>query len=86
MTGLTSAHAKDSDVFTPYGAVSYELGKNWSTYVSYAETFTSQANSYTAAGEPLDPAEGQSYEVGLKRRAVRQPGQCFFRGARAIRN
>ncbi|MFC4309132.1 TonB-dependent siderophore receptor [Steroidobacter flavus] len=66
VTGLTSAHAKDSDVFTPYGAVSYELGKNWSTYVSYAETFTSQASSYTAAGEPLDPAEGQSYEIGLK--------------------
>lgn len=66
VTRLTSARAKDSDVFTPYGAVSYELSKNWSTYASYAETFQSQASSYTSAGEPLDPAEGQSYEIGLK--------------------
>lgn len=61
-----NTRSKDSDEFTPYGALSLDLAPNWTTYVSYAEIFRSQATSYKADGSPLDPATGENYEIGLK--------------------
>ncbi|MFJ1300726.1 TonB-dependent siderophore receptor [Pseudomonadota bacterium AL_CKDN230030165-1A_HGKHYDSX7] len=65
VTGVTT-RAKDSGEFTPYGALSYDITPDWTTYVSYTEIFRSQATSFKADGSPLDPATGENYEIGLK--------------------
>ncbi|RYF27931.1 MAG: TonB-dependent siderophore receptor [Comamonadaceae bacterium] len=57
---------KENSQFTPFLALSYDLNPQWTTYVSYAETFRSQSNQFTTAGTPLDPATGKTYEAGIK--------------------
>nr|WP_145550150.1 TonB-dependent receptor [Variovorax boronicumulans] len=57
---------EDKDVFTPYGALEYDITPNWTTYLSYARIFKSQANLFTASGDRLDPATGNNIELGLK--------------------
>jgi outer membrane receptor for ferric coprogen and ferric-rhodotorulic acid len=52
-------------VFTPYAGVLYDLGTNFTAYVSYTDIFTPNTNK-DRNGEYLDPAEGASYEAGLK--------------------
>ncbi|WP_312519838.1 TonB-dependent siderophore receptor [Massilia sp.] len=52
--------------FTPYGALQWDFAPDWTTYLSYAETFRSQSTQYTASGDPLDPATGNNIEAGLK--------------------
>lgn len=52
--------------FTPYGALQWDFAPEWTTYLSYAEIFRSQATQYTANGEHLDPATGSNIEAGLK--------------------
>jgi outer membrane receptor for ferric coprogen and ferric-rhodotorulic acid len=51
---------------TPYGALTYDISPTWTVYGSYAEIFRSQANSFTAAGNPLTPATGSNVELGMK--------------------
>ena len=53
-------------VFTPYAGLTYDLDEQWTTYTSYAETFTPQAGFTDTDGVQLDPATSKNYEIGLK--------------------
>jgi outer membrane receptor for ferric coprogen and ferric-rhodotorulic acid len=66
VTGLQTSSTKDAGIFTPYGALTFELNPNWTTYASYAEIYNSQANRYDSSGQALDPMTGENYEIGLK--------------------
>ncbi len=66
VTSRTTARSKDSDEFTPYGALTLDVTPEWTAYASYAEIFRSQAGSFKADGSPLDPATGKNYELGIK--------------------
>jgi len=66
VTGATSAAYKQSTVFTPFTALTYDLTPVWTTYASYATIFRSQADRFTAAGERLDAVKGSNVELGLK--------------------
>jgi len=57
---------EDKDVFTPYAGLTYDLTPDVSLYGSYASTFESQASLATASGKPLEPIEGNTYEIGAK--------------------
>jgi iron complex outermembrane receptor protein/outer membrane receptor for ferric coprogen and ferric-rhodotorulic acid len=53
---------------TPYGGVIYDLGTQWSSYLSYSSIYNPQA-LYKAGPEPgtsLSPVKGRSVEAGLK--------------------
>ncbi|CDG85966.1 TonB-dependent siderophore receptor [Janthinobacterium agaricidamnosum] len=52
--------------FTPYAGLVYDVGRLWSWYASYADTFQPQSKYFTAGGQPLKPAIGANYETGLK--------------------
>lgn len=64
-TGARSS-TKESDVFTPYAGVVYDVSEHWSTYASYADIFRPQNTLYQASGDPLEPVVGANYEIGLK--------------------
>jgi len=67
VTGLYNTRPyKETSQFTPFAALSWDFGPEWTAYASYAEIFRSQSNQFTLAGTPLDPATGQNYEIGLK--------------------
>ena len=67
VTGAWSTRPYEQDgEFTPYGALQWDFSPEWSTYLSYAEIFRSQATQFTVAGDPLDPATGENIEAGLK--------------------
>jgi len=67
LTGAYSTQPyEESGEFTPYGALQWEFAPAWTTYLSYAEIFRSQANQFTASGDRLDPATGNNIEAGLK--------------------
>jgi len=57
---------EESGEFTPYGALQWDFAPEWTTYLSYAEIFRSQATQFTANGERLAPATGNNIEAGLK--------------------
>jgi outer membrane receptor for ferric coprogen and ferric-rhodotorulic acid len=65
-TGVTTARTKDAGIFTPYGALTFDLDPTWTAYASYAEIYNSQANRYDSSGQPLDPMTGDNYELGIK--------------------
>lgn len=50
----------------PFYGLVYALDPQWSAYASYAEIFTPQLSYETAAGNPLAPRSGESYELGIK--------------------
>lgn len=52
--------------FTPFAALTYDLGDEWTVYGSYSEIFRSQANNFTATGERLEAVTGDNYEIGVK--------------------
>ncbi|RXJ94228.1 hypothetical protein CRV00_08330 [Malaciobacter molluscorum] len=56
---------KDNGVFTPYAGLVYKINDNLSTYVSYTTTFEPQ-NYIDENKSLIDPAEGKSYEAGIK--------------------
>ncbi len=67
ITGAYSVRPfKENSEFTPFAALSYDLGSVWTAYASYAEIFRSQGNFFTTTGTPLNPATGENYELGLK--------------------
>lgn len=51
---------------TPYVGLIYDIDNNHSIYTSYTSIFKPQSFK-TANGDYLDPVEGQSQEVGLKK-------------------
>ncbi|WP_293853831.1 TonB-dependent siderophore receptor [Steroidobacter sp.] len=59
---------KESDVFTPYAGLTYDLSSGWVAYGSFAEVYQSQASSLSGPppGKPLDPKTGRNLEIGLK--------------------
>lgn len=61
-------HLKESDVFTPYVGLTYDVLEDWTAYASYAETFKPQymQRKGPQPGTPLDAVEAKNYELGLK--------------------
>ena len=59
---------RQSDIFTPYGGLLYEINDNLTAYGSVAEIYKSQASLLQGPlpGKPLDAIQGRSYELGLK--------------------
>ncbi|MGC3986759.1 MAG: TonB-dependent siderophore receptor [Pseudorhodoferax sp.] len=53
---------------TPYGGVIYDIGEQWSAYLSYASILKPQAlrKAGPPPGESLSPIRGKSFEAGLK--------------------
>lgn len=65
VTGARTTN-RESDVFTPYAGVVYDISTRWSVYTSYADIFRPQNTLYTVNGDPLEPVVGANYEVGMK--------------------
>lgn len=57
---------KQTREVTPYAALIWRINDTWSAYGSYTDIFQPQSSSYTAAGNPLEPAVGTNYEAGVK--------------------
>jgi len=57
---------RESDVFTPYGGLTYDLTPTLSLYASYSEIFKPQGNYITESGDHLEPITGATYEIGAK--------------------
>ncbi|PYG83069.1 MULTISPECIES: TonB-dependent siderophore receptor [unclassified Pseudomonas] len=57
---------KEQGVTTPYAGLTFELTPQWTTYVSYAETYKPQFLQVAAGGKTLDAATAKNYELGLK--------------------
>ncbi|WP_343525418.1 TonB-dependent siderophore receptor [Sphingomonas sp.] len=51
--------------FRPFGAVTYDVTKDWKAYVSYADSLSPQTER-TVDGDMLSPTSGQQWEAGLK--------------------
>ena len=68
----TSFHWRDSDIFTPYGALTYKLTPDWTTYASFTEVYKPQGRYAGPPENPtkLDPITGSNYEVGAKGSAL----------------
>ena len=56
---------KETGEVTPYAGVVYDLNDTYSVYASYTKIFKPQT-SQTIEGKFVDPAEGDSYEIGSK--------------------
>ncbi len=52
--------------FTPYYGLIYDFADNWTAYLTRAESYEDQSNYYTTSHSPLDPTEGESWELGIK--------------------
>ena len=62
---------KDWDAFLPKAALSYALGDNWHTYVSYSQGympggFNPFASSGTTEDNSFEPQKSANYEIGIK--------------------
>lgn len=58
-------HRQENGEVTPYAGVVYDLDEHYSVYASYTRIFKPQT-SQTVELEWVDPAEGDSYEIGTK--------------------
>jgi outer membrane receptor for ferric coprogen and ferric-rhodotorulic acid len=66
VTGVKTTGATQSAQLTPYMALTYDLNKQWTAYVSYTDSFMPQSDYQTFDGKLLDPEVGSSYEAGIK--------------------
>jgi len=57
---------RSHEVTTPYAGLVYTIDADWSAYASYTEIFQPQT-ARDRNDRYLDPVEGKSYEVGIKR-------------------
>lgn len=57
---------KEQGVTTPYAGLTFDLTPEWTTYVSYAETYKPQFLQVAAGNKTLDAATSKNYELGLK--------------------
>lgn len=64
-TGAVTDERKESDVLTPYAAITYDLTDHLTAYTSYTEIFNPQ-NFRDVNNSILDPEEGTNVEAGLK--------------------
>ncbi|SHI17020.1 outer-membrane receptor for ferric coprogen and ferric-rhodotorulic acid [Pollutimonas bauzanensis] len=60
-----SQGAKEHQHFTPYAAVTYDVGRDITVYGSYASIFVPLTNT-KADGSVLKPREGRQTELGIK--------------------
>jgi len=60
----TTVH-KQTNIVTPFGALSYDLNDQHTAHISYAEIFRPQ-EYYGLDGELVDPLMGENWELGLK--------------------
>lgn len=58
--------SNETQEFTPFAGLIYDINDSWSWYASYADIFTPQAEYVTQSGSPIDPATGTNYETGFK--------------------
>ncbi|QLF93602.1 TonB-dependent siderophore receptor [Pseudomonas sp. ABC1] len=63
--GYSESTAKESRKVTPFAALTYRLGEQWSIHGSYAEIFKPQTQR-NVDGNFLSPVTGSNYELGLK--------------------
>lgn len=56
----------EKSAFTPYAAVTYDFSSWGTAYVSYSRIFQPTDWALDSDLQPLDPVEGNGYEVGVK--------------------
>jgi len=56
---------KQTDIFTPFAALSYDLNEQHTAHISYSEIFTPQ-NRYGPDAKFVPPLTGENKEIGLK--------------------
>jgi len=61
---ITGAY-EQKGIFTPFAALSLDVGQRHTVHFSYAEIFKPQ-NSYDLNGDIVDPLTGENWEIGLK--------------------
>jgi len=61
---ITGAY-KQTDIFTPFAALSLDINQRHTVHISYAEIFKPQ-NTYDLKGNIVDPLTGENWEIGLK--------------------
>jgi len=61
---ITSAY-KQTNILTPFAALSLDLSQRHTVHISYAEIFRPQ-NAYDLRGNVVDPLTGENWEIGLK--------------------
>lgn len=66
--GAQSVTRYEDSAFIPSAALTWDFAQDWTSYVSYAQTFKVQASSLKGPlpGTPLDPITGDGYELGVK--------------------
>ncbi|MGB3765402.1 MAG: TonB-dependent siderophore receptor, partial [Phormidesmis sp.] len=63
--GTTTESNRNEDAFSPRVGLVYQPAENLSVYANYSRSFFPSA-ALTVDGDPLDPEEGEGFEVGLK--------------------
>jgi len=61
---ITNAY-KQTDIVTPFAALSLDINQRHTVHISYAEIFRPQ-NAYDLRGNIVDPLTGKNWEIGLK--------------------
>ena len=61
----SSETTQNNDAITPRIGLVYQPTPNISLYGSYSQSFT-PSSATTAAGDPLEPEQGEGFEVGVK--------------------
>lgn len=62
---VSDSNIKESNQFTPYAGITYDITPYLTAYASYTNIFLPQTNR-NYAYEMLDPQQGDNYEGGLK--------------------
>lgn len=63
----TTQEKKENGVVVPFAGLVYDLDETWSVYGSYTKIFNPQsATVRDINNNPLDPEEGNAYELGIK--------------------
>ncbi|MBK5418496.1 TonB-dependent siderophore receptor [Pseudomonas sp. TH31] len=65
LTDLEITSQQQSDIWTPYAGLLYDLTSEYTVYVSYTDIFKPQDNR-DANRKYLEPVVGSNYELGLK--------------------
>lgn len=65
LTGVETTTQQQSDIWTPYAGLLYDLTPEYTVYVSYTDIFKPQDNR-DANRKYLEPVVGSNYELGLK--------------------
>jgi len=65
LKGVETTSQQQSDIWTPYAGLLYDLTPEYTVYVSYTDIFKPQDNR-DANRKYLEPVVGSNYELGLK--------------------